>query len=45
MFITMFCSDEERTWFGLLDWTFVNIIEKAKHKAMLLQLLEAYPIP
>jgi len=26
MFITRFCSDEERTWFGLLDWTFLNVI-------------------
>jgi len=36
--------DEERTWFGLLDWTFLSVIEKAKDSAMLLQLLEANPI-
>jgi len=37
----MFCSDEERTCSFLLDWAFLNIIEKAKGRAMLLQLLEA----
>jgi len=40
----MFCSDEERTWIGLLDWTFLNVIEKAKNRAMLLQLLQAHLI-
>jgi len=41
MFITRFCSDEE---LGLHDWTFMNVIEKAKDRAMLLYLLEAFLI-
>jgi len=40
LFITRFCSDEERTWFALLEWTFLNVIEKAKYRAMILQLLD-----
>jgi len=47
MFITRFTGDERRTWFGLPDWTFLhflNVLEKAKDRAMLLQLLEAFLI-
>jgi len=42
MFITRFFSDEERTCFDLLDWTFLSFIVKAKGKAMLLYLLEEF---
>ena len=37
MFVTRFCSDEEKTRFVLLDWTFLNVIEKAKDRVVLLQ--------
>jgi len=37
MFVTRFCSDEERTRFVLLDWTFLNVIEKAMERVVLLQ--------
>ena len=30
MFITRLCSDEERTWFGLLDWTFLTVRESRR---------------
>jgi len=36
VFITTFCSYEESTWFVLLEWTFLNVIEKAKDRAVLL---------
>jgi len=38
--------DEERTWLDLLDWTFLNVIEKAKTELCSCScfLLEAFPI-
>jgi len=44
MFITRCCSDEEEL--GLVCWTehILNVIEKAKDRAVLMQLLEAFLI-
>jgi len=46
MFITRFCNDEEQEELGFVCWTghILNVIEKAKDRAMLLHLLEAFLI-
>ena len=43
MFITRFCSDEERTWVGLLDWTYSEC-HRESEDSLFLQLLEAFLI-